>query len=134
MNKIVVRSEHKKYEASQGLVKKAVHRSLDFFNKDGYLLEINLVDGREMRRLNRETRKKDRDTNVLSFSEPINFPHPETNLQPLGEVYLSPDYIKKKGESLTRLAVHGTLHLLGFSHARVGDRIKMERIEDKILS
>lgn len=132
MNKIAVRSRSGKYRKFEGQVGKGAGAALDFLKKDGVLVEVNLVGNEEMKRLNRKARGKNKVTNVLAFPEPRGFPHPESRLRPLGEIYLAPDQIVKKGEDLGSLAVHGTLHLLGFSHARVSDRMRMERLEEKI--
>ncbi len=132
MNKVAVRSKYKKYEVFEKEVRKAAQAALKFFKKDGFLVEVNLVSDKEIRRLNSNLRKKDKVTNILSFSELNNFPYPETRLLPLGEIYLAPDYIRKKGEDFSRLTVHGVLHLLGFSHSRKSDKIKMERLEEEI--
>ncbi|MFH0712395.1 MAG: rRNA maturation RNase YbeY [Candidatus Jorgensenbacteria bacterium] len=132
MIKVIVRSRYGRYEKLEKEVKKAARAALDFLGRDEVSVEINLVGDGEIRNLNRKFRGKNKVTNVLSFSEPKDFPHPESRLRFLGEVYLAPDYVRGKGEGLARLAVHGVLHLLGFSHSREGDRMKMEKLEEKI--
>lgn len=94
---------------------------------------IYLIDGKAMRRLNREFRGKDKPTDVLSFEFPADFPVPKGEKRPLGEIYLNPAYIKKNGETLEYLLTHGILHLLGFNHIKKSDRIRMEKLEEKIL-
>ena len=133
MNKVVVKSTDRKYGVFEKRVRKAAGAALSFLGKDGFLVEVNLVSDAEIKKLNRRFRKKDKATNVLSFSEPKNFPFPESRLHCLGEVYLAPDYIRKREENFSLLVVHGVLHLLGFSHSHGSDRIEMERLEDKIL-
>ncbi len=87
-----------------------------------------------MRKLNLEYRGQDKTTNVLSFSYPPSFPKINNGLpRLLGEVYLDKRFIKKKGENIDYLLVHGLLHLLGLDHERYDDRVKMERMEKKIL-
>lgn len=132
MIKVIVRSRYGRYEKLEKEVKKAARAALDFLRKDDISVEVNLVGDGEMKNLNRKFRGKNKVTNVLSFSEPKGFPHPESRLRFLGEVYLAPDYVRERGEGLGRLAVHGVLHLLGFSHSREGDRMKMEKLEEKI--
>ncbi len=101
--------------------------------KDSYA-EINLVTSLQMRKLNLRYRGKDKATNVLSFSYPSWFPEVSSGSPKLlGEIYLDPIFIKKRGENIDYLLVHGLLHLLGIDHERYDDRVKMERMEKKIL-
>jgi len=79
-------------------------------------ISLNFIDDREMKKLNRKFRKKDKTTDVLSFN--LN----EGGL--LGEVYISWPQAKRQAKeyncSLTveilRLIEHGILHLLGYTH------------------
>src|SRR6185503_1668249 len=50
--------------------------------------------------------------NVLAFSEPKHWPHAESKMPPLGEIYLNKKFATEKMASL--LIVHGVLHLLGY--------------------
>lgn len=107
---------------------------LVFLHKKDSYAEINLIPSLEMRKLNLEHRGQDKTTNVLSFSFPSWFPRVNSGLpRLLGEVYLNPIFIKKRGENIDYLLVHGLLHLLGLDHERYDDRIKMERMEKRIL-
>ncbi len=73
------------------------------------------------------------DKNVLAFPSPKGFPRPDTKSEPLGEIFLNPDYIKSRGEDLFYMLCHGFLHLLGYNHRRRRDTIKMERKERNLL-
>lgn len=88
-------------------------------------LGIILVNNRQIRVYNREHRKKDRPTDVLSF------PMREGvggELHPyfLGDVMISLEksaeeallYGRSPREQLLTLLIHGTLHLLGYDHER----------------
>ncbi len=97
-------------------------------------LAIFLVTEAEIRRLNREFRSKDKSTNVLAFPYAADFPSPESKGKFLGEIYLSDSYIRKHGEDIRFMLVHGILHLLGFDHVKLSDRIEMEKLEKKLLS
>ena len=111
---------------NKGFLKKIAEFVLEKENQEGADLSIVLVDKKKMRELNREYRKEDKVTNVLSFSyekgKPFVFPL--KNLVKLGEVVLCPEYIKqdakKQGvdfqEELTRVSIHGILHILGYNH------------------
>lgn len=52
----------------------------------------------------------------------------------LGEIYLAPNYIKKKKENIEKLAVHGVVHLLGYTHNRNRDSIRMEALEKRVFT
>jgi len=73
------------------------------------------------------------DKNVLAFPAPKNFPRPDQGGRYLGEIYLNPDYIKKHGEDLIFMFIHGFLHLLGYDHKKKDDRIAMEKKERELL-
>lgn len=91
-------------------------------------IDVFLVDGQTMRKLNKKYRKKDKTTNVLSFVTPLNFP-----IDALGEIYLDPKYIEKKNEDIIFMMLHGVLHILGYDHERNSDRIVMEKKEKQLM-
>ncbi len=97
------------------------------------VLEIFLLPDRDITGLKRRFFKKYSEPNVLSFPEPLHFPHPETKRRYLGEVYLNRDILKRDPQRAAPLLLHGILHLLGYDHKRRSDRIKMEKLEEKIL-
>jgi len=86
-----------------------------------------------IKRLNRDYRKKDGVTDVLSFRfEDIDY---------LGEIYVCvkradeqrKEYGLTQEEELQRLFVHGLIHLLGFDHETEEERMIMERCEKKYI-
>ncbi len=97
-------------------------------------LDIFLLPGRDMRALKRRFMKKRSEPNVLSFLEPLRFPHPETKKRYLGEIYLNRDILQRSPDRTAPLLLHGMLHLLGYDHKKRADATKMERLEEKILS
>src|SRR3989344_3753631 len=97
-------------------------------------VNVYLIDGRTMRKMNREFRGQDKATDVLAFPYPDDFPMPKGAKRPLGDIYLNPAYIKKNNETLEYLLTHGILHLLGFNHMKKGDKIKMEKLEKQLLA
>lgn len=107
-------------------IEKLIRRALKILKKDA-AVEVYFVTDRQMKTL------RGKSTNVLAYPEPKGFPHPETKKKFLGEIYLNPVYIKKRGEDMRYLAIHGLFHLLGYDHKRRTDRIKMEREEQKLL-
>lgn len=96
--------------------------------------EVYLVSDREMKALNRRFLGKNKSTNVLSFTASAGTIRPDfkKNTRYLGEIFLAPDYARAHKEKLGYLFIHGFLHLLGYTHGRKRDRIKMERMEDRL--
>ena len=95
-----------------------------------------LVSDREMRRLNRRWRGRDRTTDVLAFAQREGADSAPDGL--LGDVVISVDTARRqgaeRGETLgregERLLIHGLLHLLGYDHERsAADARRMQRRE-----
>jgi len=84
--------------------------------------------------LNREYRQKDAPTDVLSFDLRDQV-HPGD--AQIGDIYISLDRARHQAaegglalqEEVSRLAVHGALHLLGFDHGTNAERRRMQRAE-----
>lgn len=106
------------------------------FNKKNVLIEITLLPPREMRRVNRRYRGRNRPTTVLSFGALLDFPDEENFL---GEVLLCPEEIfrgvekGKRKQELTRFLLHGILHLVGENHSTKSARLRMEGRERTLM-
>lgn len=111
---------------------------LDDLGKGESELLLRFVDKQEIQQLNRDYRHKDKTTNVLSF--PSDLPI-EIDESILGDVVICIDVVieeaqvqnKKFEDHLMHMAIHGTLHLLGFDHIKEEEAIEMESLEIKIL-
>jgi probable rRNA maturation factor len=99
----------------------------------GATLDIILLDNAKIAALKARFIKKKTEPNVLSFPEPMHFPHPETKKCYLGEIYLNRDILRKSPERAKALLLHGLLHLLGYDHIKKADIATMEGLEKKIL-
>jgi len=99
----------------------------------GAILDIFLLPNRDIKILKAKFIKKKTEPNVLSFTEPLHFPHPETRKKYLGEIYLNEDILKKNPGRAAPLLLHGILHLLGRDHETKREREEMEGLERKIL-
>ena len=133
MNAVAVSVSKKQYSKLAARVKRIAARTLAGLKKKNLALEVYLISDGEMKALNRLYRRKNKPTNVLSF-ENRRFPAGPKGQIYLGEVFLAPDYVRRRGEDPDLLVIHGLLHLLGYTHEKSRDRIKMERLEDKFLS
>lgn len=92
------------------------------FRKGGFYVEISLVGDKTMKK------------NVYSYPAKPGFPQPGTKGRPLGEIYLNPMQIRREGEKIEFMLIHGFLHLLGYDHVKKDDTIVMERLETKLLA
>ena len=117
------------------VVRRAIEATLDY---EGFPWDVDVAvtfcDNEYIQKLNREFRNKDSATDVLSFPMfdfededelPLN---PDGSLT-LGDIVISveraAEQAKEIGNSTTReiafLAIHSTLHLLGYDHERSDD-------------
>lgn len=104
-------------------------------------MSITLTDDAHIRVLNREWRDMDKATNVLSFPAPDLPEDAEGAPQPLGDVIVAYETLRREAEldgkpiahHLTHLVVHGTLHLLGYDHIEDDEAEEMEGLERRIL-
>lgn len=92
--------------------------------KSDVILGLEIVDKKEIKKLNKKFRKKDAPTDVLSF--PIHEVAPKVADHPilLGDIVICYDEMKKnaklynttKETEFLKLISHSTLHLLGYHH------------------
>jgi len=80
-------------------------------------VDITLLSAPRMRHLNR------RATGRRGLTDVIAYPLPQPDGRVCGDVYICPEAAARAaengvtlGEELVRLAVHGTLHVLGYDH------------------
>jgi probable rRNA maturation factor len=99
-----------------------------------------LTDDREIRVLNRDYRKHDRATDVLSFhlQELRGESDPAGDGVALGDVVISVETARRRargrrlGAELERLAIHGLCHLFGHDHKRAGEAKVMFALERRL--
>ena len=121
-------------------------------------LSVTVTDDETVRGLNREYAGEDEVTDVLSFSqqEGEELVGPPGGVPALGEVVIAypqalrqaQDRLSRQAEDpstssgradvsveeeVTRLLIHGTLHLLGYDHAEPGEERRMRRREEELL-
>jgi probable rRNA maturation factor len=119
------------------------------FQRRQFEVNIILTDDAEIKTLNRDYRGKNTPTNVLSFPQLNMVKFRESALDgfppkmpvPLGDVIMAHQTILRETRTQDKsmenhaihLAVHGTLHLLGYDHMRPKDAKLMEKLECDIL-
>lgn len=125
-----------------------------------YEAEVNVVltDNDGIHEVNREFRQIDRPTDVLSFpfieyeqegdfsvideEEAEEYFNLETGEVMLGDIMISLEKVVEQAKSyghskereLAFLTAHSMLHLFGFDHMEEEERIRMERLQEEILS
>lgn len=112
--------------------------------KDNYVTDVTIVNNGEIHKINRDYRKVDRPTDVISFA----FFDDKNEIKPadgspisLGAIVISYEKAEEQaeeyGHSLERemsfLFVHGMLHLLGYDHMDEEHEKIMFRLQDEIL-
>ena len=113
-------------------------KKFTFKNKKVYLTLL-LSNNRNIKRLNKKFRKKDKHTDVLSFP----FQNKIKNFKEayLGDIIISFNYINKPKnltnydfkEKVTKVFIHGFLHLLNFNHIKKKEYQLMFHEEQKIF-
>lgn len=129
MSLVSVIQDHPRYKLNLRPYQLLARRLLKQEDRGRFSVNIILTSDSLLHRLNKEFRKKDKPTDVLSF----NFDDPEL----LGEIYISLDKARLQAreynatfeEEVTRLLVHGLFHLLGYTHYRKAERLRMESKE-----
>jgi probable rRNA maturation factor len=100
---------------------------------------VMLTDDETIRALNRDWRKIDKPTNVLSFPAPRT---PDIGVPHLGDIVVAYETLAREAadegklfsQHLAHLTVHGFLHLMGYDHQSDSDADAMERLETTILA
>ena len=101
-------------------------------------LTLLLSNNKNIKKLNKKFRNKNKSTDVLSF--PFENKIKKKNLY-LGDIIISYNFMDKpKNQNLSlfkdkviKTFIHGFLHLIGFDHLRIKDFKRMVKEEEKIL-
>lgn len=120
------------------------------FANRNFEIGVMLSDDKTVKDLNHTYRGKNAPTNVLSFPQmkmeglkaKTLDAHPGKGPIPLGDIVLAWQTIKRECREQEKslenhtihLAVHGTLHLLGYDHLKAADAKAMEKLECDILA
>ena len=113
--------------------------------KTSIYIDITLTNPENIKKLNKEYRKIDKETDVLSFpmfeKEEIENLKLTTYPETLGDIVISIERVKEQaveyGHSFERelayMVVHGFYHLRGEDHIEENDKLIMREKEEKVL-
>jgi len=102
------------------------------------VINLRLLNDKEMKKLNMQFRQKDKTTNVLSF------PNDDISVKQtknIGDIAISVEYVKaeakKEGKTfddhIIHMLAHGVYHILGYDHENNKNAVIMENKEIQTL-
>ena len=117
---------------------KAFPKKYKFFNKK-VAFTLLLSNNKNIKKLNKVFRKKNKSTDILSF--PLDKKIKISKNTYLGDIIINYNYLDKPRsqnlksfkEKVTKLFIHGFLHLLGFDHKKNKDYSKMLKEENLLF-
>ncbi len=140
MIKFNINNEYQDLDLYEKDLKRAVKALCKILNiKQKYMLDLSIVDEKRIKQINKDFRKKDAVTDVISFAFNDNR---EFQSELLGEIFICYERIleqaKKYEHSVRReyvfLFVHGVLHLLGYDHMNEADEKIMFGLQEEVLN
>ena len=117
---------------------KIVSTILDQEKMSDCVINLRLLNDKEMKKLNMQFRQKDKTTNVLSF------PNNDISVKQtknIGDIAISVEYVKaeakKEGKTfddhIIHMLAHGVYHILGYDHENNENAVIMENKEIQTL-
>ena len=107
---------------------------INLFNKKNFHFTLLLTNKKVIKKLNKKFRKKNKETDVLSF--PFKS-HLNKNYK--GDIAICYEIINRRSKNtnfsieLDKIWIHGLLHLLGYNHIKLKDYKLMLKREQDIL-
>ena len=117
---------------------KVVSTILDQEKMSDCVINLRLLNDKEMKKLNMQFRQKGKTTNVLSF------PNDDISVKQtknIGDIAISVEYVKaeakKEGKTfddhIIHMLAHGVYHILGYDHENNENAVIMENKEIQTL-
>ena len=127
--------------AAEGVSEDLLRSAVDLVLRDAGVtdgeISLALLDDQAIRELNRTYLGRDRPTDVIAFAL-----HEEGESL-LGDIYVGHEQAERQAgeiavpliEELVRLAIHGTLHVLGHGHPETDARFESEmfQLQERLL-
>lgn len=106
---------------------------------ENVVFDVNIVSSATIKKINKQYRKIDKVTDVISFA---NRDNTKVIVPLLGEIFICLDKAKSQAKEykhclqreLIFLFTHGLLHLLGYDHIKPKDEKVMMSLTNKIIS
>jgi len=127
------------FSQDSSINKRAVHSLISSIKKEFYLdissLSISFINSKELREINKEYLNHDYETDVITFN------YSKKTKEIDGEILVSYEEAKRNakkfnvtyGKELSRLVIHGMLHLLNFDDNNKENKKIMKRMENKLI-
>ena len=118
---------------------RAFPKKYQFSNKK-VLFSLLLSNNKNIKKLNKNFRNKNKSTDILSFPFNKKIKLPKNKNMYLGDIIISYNYLNKSQnlelfkQKTIKIFIHGFLHLLGFDHIKNKDYFKMLREENFIYN
>ncbi|PIZ94905.1 MAG: rRNA maturation RNase YbeY [Candidatus Magasanikbacteria bacterium CG_4_10_14_0_2_um_filter_33_14] len=130
----------KKNLLSDKKIKEIVFYVLKKNKKDGSI-SVNVVGDKKIREINKNYRGKDKVTDVISFALEEGEEIFQIGEKDFGDIFICLPQIKRQAkennisarEEMTRMLVHGVLHILGFDHMEEKDAKIMFAMQEKFV-
>lgn len=125
---------------SDKFIQKIVYTSLRHIKKQGNV-SVHLVGDKKIKSLNFTYRGKNSITDVLSFAISDGTHIPGSTAE-IGDIFMSIPQIRRQArglkipfkEELTRMLIHGVLHLSGFDHLKKKEAQVMFNIQEEMVN
>ena len=142
---LYIDDRQEKIKPTEELIDK-IKATIDFALKEEgvkvpYQISLLFVDNEEIRKINKENRNIDRETDVITFRLADYEEVVVDGTTILGDIYISLDKAHSQAEEyghsykreLSFLLIHGFLHLLGYDHMNPVDEKVMFKLQEEIL-
>ena len=130
------------YKEDYSYLDEVINLALEEEKAINSIFSITFVDEKRIQEINREYRKIDKVTDVISFAFEDNLDIIYDGFRFLGEIYICIPRMKEQAvmyghsekRELAFLTVHGVLHLLGYDHIEKEDEEEMFEKQEMILN
>lgn len=145
---VLIKNNLRKIKLDQAKIIAYTKKILHILGYENFDITILLTTNTTIRRYNKQFRKKDKATDILSFpyypelkpGQQIKAPSNEE--KNLGDLIISLEYVQQEApkwkqtpeQRIRILLVHGICHLLGYDHIKDNDYKVMRRKENQLLA